>query len=289
MFLSPAERSYFYDSLIQKPPIRPDGRTALQMRPLEAKTQFLPASNGSARIRMADGSECIVSVKLKVVLIAKESNLIECDIDVAGVRSDSNYVANLKYNLTSLYSKNFPTHKLHLTKKYAYKLFVDCVVISHMLHPLTLLTMAAYLALKSTKLPLLVSEVDDEEIEEQPTFSDDWELAQDLESFLKVELFQPPLIITFGVVGSNLLLDPTVQEELALDNGLLMGWHDGKVISPIFNHNLATNSNNVNFKGMSPKVVFEATAMGSRCCPQVVEALDKLVENDENDHDGTMF
>ena len=64
--LSPAELSYLHTSLSQTPPIRPDGRSATQFRPLVAETDVLPAANGSARICFADGTEAVVGVKAEV-------------------------------------------------------------------------------------------------------------------------------------------------------------------------------------------------------------------------------
>lgn len=287
MILSPAERAYLHDSLCQSPPIRLDSRSEHRFRPLEAKTSFLPGSNGSARIRLMDGSECIVSVKSKVVLIDREPNLIECDVDVAGFRDDSNFVGNLKFNLTNLLMKNFPFKYLKLTTKYAFKLFIDCIVISHSSYPLTLLSLTSYLALKTTRLPLLVSEIDDAEIEEQPTFSDDWENAQLLLTLFKTDKFQPPLFITLGVIGDNLLFDPSLEEEQVLENGLIIGWYDNKVITPISNINLAVNSNNSNFKGLKPQSIVKAISMVNKYCGAIVHALDTLVEQD--DDDGEIF
>ncbi|ODV70074.1 hypothetical protein HYPBUDRAFT_151556 [Hyphopichia burtonii NRRL Y-1933] len=287
MILSPAERAYLHDSLCQSPPIRPDSRSEHRFRPLEAKTSFLPGSNGSARIRLMDGSECIVSVKSKVVLIDREPNLIECDVDVAGFRDDSNFVGNLKFNLTNLLMKNFPFKYLKLTTKYAFKLFIDCIVISHSSYPLTLLSLTSYLALKTTRLPLLVSEIDDAEIEEQPTFSDDWENAQLLLTLFRTDKFQPPLFITLGVIGDNLLFDPSLEEEQVLENGLIIGWYDNKVITPISNINLAVNSNNSNFKGLKPQSIVKAISMVNKYCGAIVHALDTLVEQD--DDDGEIF
>jgi exosome complex component RRP42 len=66
VLLSPAELSYLYTSLASTPPIRPDGRTATQFRPLIAETDILPGTNGSARICFADGTEAIVGVKAEV-------------------------------------------------------------------------------------------------------------------------------------------------------------------------------------------------------------------------------
>lgn len=64
--LSPAELSYIHTSLSQEPPIRPDGRSPTQFRPMVAETDILPSTNGSARICFADGTEAVVGVKAEV-------------------------------------------------------------------------------------------------------------------------------------------------------------------------------------------------------------------------------
>jgi exosome complex component RRP42 len=66
LLLSPAELAYLHSTLSLTPPIRPDGRTATQFRPLSAETGILPGTNGSARICFADGTEAIVGVKAEV-------------------------------------------------------------------------------------------------------------------------------------------------------------------------------------------------------------------------------
>lgn len=64
--LSPAELAYLHASLSLTPPLRPDGRSATQFRPLSAETGILPGTNGSARICFADGTEAIVGVKAEI-------------------------------------------------------------------------------------------------------------------------------------------------------------------------------------------------------------------------------
>ncbi|KAI0541658.1 ribosomal protein S5 domain 2-type protein [Xylaria digitata] len=66
LLLSPAELAYLHSTLSLSPPLRPDGRTATQFRPLTAETGILPGTNGSARICFADGTEAIVGVKAEV-------------------------------------------------------------------------------------------------------------------------------------------------------------------------------------------------------------------------------
>lgn len=66
LLLSPAELAYLHSSLRLSPPIRPDGRTAAQFRPLTAEMGILPGTNGSARVCFSDGTEAIVGVKAEV-------------------------------------------------------------------------------------------------------------------------------------------------------------------------------------------------------------------------------
>ncbi|KAI0910243.1 ribosomal protein S5 domain 2-type protein [Ustulina deusta] len=66
LLLSPAELAYLHSTLSLSPPIRPDGRTATQFRPLTAETGILPGTNGSARVCFADGTEAVVGVKAEV-------------------------------------------------------------------------------------------------------------------------------------------------------------------------------------------------------------------------------
>lgn len=64
--LSPAELSYLHASLALDPPVRPDGRSARQFRPLVAEADILPSANGSARVCFSDGTEAVVGVKAEV-------------------------------------------------------------------------------------------------------------------------------------------------------------------------------------------------------------------------------
>lgn len=74
--LSPAELSYLYTSLsLPNSPIRPDGRSPTQFRPLTAETDVLPGTNGSARIGFADGTQAIVGVKAEVEKTASATDV----------------------------------------------------------------------------------------------------------------------------------------------------------------------------------------------------------------------
>ena len=112
--LSPAELSYIHTSLSLNPPIRPDGRSPTQFRPVVAETDILPGTNGSARVCFTDGTEAIAGVKLEVektlpsrsssssgtgksgiegtgtngVNEVDEAEWVEISIDIPGLRDD---------------------------------------------------------------------------------------------------------------------------------------------------------------------------------------------------------
>ncbi|TRX92869.1 hypothetical protein FHL15_006275 [Xylaria flabelliformis] len=79
LLLSPAELAYLHSTLSLTPPLRPDGRTATQFRPLTAETGILPGTNGSARVCFADGTEAVVGVKAEVEKTANTSITSEQD------------------------------------------------------------------------------------------------------------------------------------------------------------------------------------------------------------------
>lgn len=89
--LSPAELSYLYTSLsLPKTPIRPDGRSPTQFRPLTAEANILPGTNGSARIGFADGTQAIVGVKAEVEkTILSNETLARNDGGVGGEQEGS--------------------------------------------------------------------------------------------------------------------------------------------------------------------------------------------------------
>ncbi|KAI1173171.1 hypothetical protein F4777DRAFT_459771 [Nemania sp. FL0916] len=81
LLLSPAELAYLRSTLSLTPPLRPDGRTATQFRPLTAETGILPGTNGSARVCFADGTEAVVGVKAEV----------EKTVSIGGVLDEDQY------------------------------------------------------------------------------------------------------------------------------------------------------------------------------------------------------
>ncbi|CDK26051.1 unnamed protein product [Kuraishia capsulata CBS 1993] len=281
MVLSTTERYYLLECLSGSKVIRADARRVDQFRPVEATCSFLPNSNGSSRVRLPDGSECIASVKAKVVKVesSEVTDLLNVEVDINGQRDDAEAVVSFSSILKESLAQCIPESLLKLTEKYAFELSIDAIVISYpsgissFYSILTLVSMAVYLALKSTSLPLLTSTTEDAEVEEEPTFSDDWDLAKLL--FPKDRLLAPPLLFVLAMVGPNLLLDPSVEELEVAENGLFVGFASNKAGAPIRSISL----NSTNNKGLSTNHILDAVSTVDSVGGSVLKALNSIVEN----------
>ncbi|ODV85738.1 hypothetical protein CANARDRAFT_27833 [[Candida] arabinofermentans NRRL YB-2248] len=289
MVLSPAERSYIYDSLKSPDVARTDSRKYNQFRPLKATCYFLPNSNGSSRIFKADSLECITSVKANVIKTKDLSQLINVEVDIQGQRDDSPLCQDLSTFLTKSLIDSFDVKTLQLTDKFYYQLFIDIVILSipadfqnssYTLYSLISLTsMGTYLALKTTRLPLLTSSTNDKEIEEEPSFSDDWESSTYLIS--KESNFKPTLLFIVGVVGNNVIIDPSMEEEEVLEHGFCIGFNNNKIVPPVQSVMLST----VDGKAFSQSTLFKAMDMVKEIGAPVVEALDAIADQEFDEFD----
>ncbi|KAI5274702.1 hypothetical protein E4T47_02257 [Aureobasidium subglaciale] len=240
--LSPAELSYLHNSLAQTPPIRPDGRSPTQFRPLVAESEILPSANGSARICFADGTEAVVGIKAEVEKSGgytgetEESSLgtaggaevemggmgkgdegrkgrdawVEVQIEMPGYRDDDALPVFLGAMLReSLLATELLKDRLYINRRFHWRLYIDILLLSAPLsYPLPLLSLTTHLALQHTQLPALISEQD-----EDPLFNDDWEAAVPLYPTGQ----KPPVTLLLASVGSNILFDPSGDELAVAD------------------------------------------------------------------------
>lgn len=160
VLLSPAELAYLHASLSLTPPIRPDGRTPTQFRPLVAETGILPGTNGSARICFADGTEAIVGVKAEVERTAQrpgeetvfleeggaeddeeqdegearngvdkrkgDSSWVEMTVEIPGLRDDDSGTAFLAAMLSeALLADGEFVKRLWINRRFHWKLYLD--------------------------------------------------------------------------------------------------------------------------------------------------------------------
>ncbi|KHN99230.1 Exoribonuclease, phosphorolytic domain 1 [Metarhizium album ARSEF 1941] len=241
--LSPAELAYLHSSLSLTPPIRPDGRSSTQFRPLTAETGILPGTNGSARVCFSDGTEAIVGVKAEVektpgVRDAQDhdgkaraladadaaaaaddassrarGDWLELTIEIPGQRDDEASTVFLAEMLReALLADGEFARKLWINRRFHWRCCVDVLLISPPLsYPLPLLSLTSHLALLATRLPRLRSEGD-----EDPMFDDDWESSTYLYPVGGASAgSRPPITLLVMGVGDNIIFDPS-KEELAV-------------------------------------------------------------------------
>lgn len=135
---SPAELAYLHQSLSLHPPIRPDGRTPTQFRPLTAETGVLPGTNGSARVHFADGTEAIVGIKAEIEKTGgseeqqqdeedrTRSDWLELAVEIPGQRDDEASTIFLSEMLReALLADNEFAKKLRINRRFHWRLYLD--------------------------------------------------------------------------------------------------------------------------------------------------------------------
>ncbi|EGY17230.1 hypothetical protein VD0002_g9577 [Verticillium dahliae] len=245
VLLSPAELAYLHSSLSLTPPIRPDGRTPTQFRPLTAETGILPGTNGSARVCFSDGTEAIVGIKAELEKTATpyggaadedisrirqgdhvedggaaskgRSEWLEMTVEIPGLRDDEASTVFLASMLSeALLADGEFAKKLYINRRFHWKLYLDILLISPPLsYPLPLLSLTTHLALLATRVPRLKSEGD-----EDPMFDDDWQASTFLYPRNAKGGARPPVTLLVVAVGGNIIFDPA-KEELAVAESAL--------------------------------------------------------------------
>ncbi|CRG91862.1 exosome complex component RRP42 [Talaromyces islandicus] len=255
--ISPAELSYLYTSLSQPDgPIRPDGRSPTQFRPLTAETGIVPGANGSARIGFADGSEAIVGVKAEIErtlatdaldlrqlqeleqqndgyrgadnvdngdatregshAVAGQSSWVQMSIEIPGFRDDD----ALPVFLSEMMRESLVEagNEEGSTSGGGLKSRLILLLSPPQSYPLPLLSLTTHLALLSTRLPKLKSQG-----EEDPFFEDDWNLAEYIyqqQTVKHAREARPPVTLLVITTGQNVIFDPT-REEIAVADSVL--------------------------------------------------------------------
>ncbi|KAI1438631.1 ribosomal protein S5 domain 2-type protein [Xylaria sp. CBS 124048] len=214
LLLSPAELAYLHSTLSLTPPIRPDGRTPTQFRPLTAETGILPTTNGSARVCFADGTEAVVGVKAEVektlsLRIARddedddekrawemkrrkqqakgravedaeherhgEDHWLELSVEIPGHRDDDGGTVFLATMLReALLADGELTKKLWINHRFHWKLYLDIILISP---PLSYPLPLLSLTAHLALLSTRLPRLKSEE-DEDPMFDDDWAASQ---------------------------------------------------------------------------------------------------------------
>lgn len=273
MRLANTELEYLRTSLTSDPVLRPDSRHVDQFRPVKSQIDILPMANGSSRVTASDGSDCIVGVKVKVV--PQHTDLVDVSVDIAGVKDNDPFPRSLAVVLKQVIDScpEITEKTLILNPKYAFKLYIDCVALSYTSHPLLILSIAIFQALKSTKLPLKLTAFNDDQEGlksadevEIPQFDEDWTESVNL----CPSNWTPPLLFIVAIVGKTVIIDPTLSEEQVAEASMFLTWKNGQVCAPIRTLDLGSAP----FVGtFDPQTVFKAYEIVEQCAPKLEQYL----------------
>lgn len=279
MKLSRVELEYLRASLASAPIVRPDSRHAGQMRPVVSEIDVLPMANGSARVRAPDGSDCLVGIKAKVV--SSHTDLIAVSVDIAGMKDNEPLPNSLALELKQmlLACPELTADSLLINNKYAFRVSVDCVVFHYSSHPLVILSAAIFQALKSTRLPRSTEDTSLMDVDfsggksaeeaEVPQFDDDWSQSVPL----CPSGWTPPLLLIVALVGSSVIVDPTISEQMIAEASLFITWKNSQVSAPI----KTISSGSTPYCGaFDPSLLLDAYSLVEECAPALVQRLQDM-------------
>ncbi|GMF08447.1 unnamed protein product [[Candida] boidinii] len=136
-----------------------------------------------------------------------------------------------------------------------------------------------FIALKSTRLPLLISNTNNKDVEEEPTFADDWESSISL--FPEDSKINPTVLFIVSVVGNNVFIDPSLEEEQVSEHALCVGYNNGKIVGPIQSVTLSTSDG----KAISVNIMKKAFELVKEIGGPVTQALTNISKEELDDFD----
>jgi len=206
--------------------IRNDGRSGSEFRSLQVDVGVLPQCFGSARVTIArnvvggGGTDITVAIKAEIITPSQESpnqGKIEVNVECNSilftgmshsrdVREELN--AELSGILRDMLVETVPLSSLTIMPgKFAWRIFVDAMIMHSEGNLLDGLSFAAWAALKTTRLPAL------KPIRAEAGFDDDFELDSSMEAAVPLSVAQLPISVTFSLIGTGFVVDATREEE----------------------------------------------------------------------------
>lgn len=280
MLLSVAEKRFIYEGLLQSPPARPDLRNAIQYREINVSTDVLKSSNGSAWINMKDGSECVSSCSVAIKKSEEAHFNVECEVSIFGLKEENELAQKLKLYLELMYQKNTNRDMFKINNKHCYTIKVECVVLKYTNNPISIISFANYIALKRTRVPGFCDSVNFGDANNVPLISSDYFESRLLNEISETLSFDPPIMLVVGIIGNNIIFDPSADEEQVLENSMIVTYYEGEISAPIMSVNYFFNTVNTEIKEIPSSAVCKCIATCEKHGNEIVSKLNALLEDD---------
>ena len=213
--LSIGEKKYIIEGIDDS--IRCDGRGLNDYRSISIENDIFPHLNGSSRIKIADETDVICSIKVEVLEInnnnnnTKDNNLIEVNVEFSSSynlkideRRLSDYGNLLAKELQSIYTESNTIDMNSLCiipNKFYWVIYIDICILKLDGIAIDVCSLAALVALQCTKIPKVDLCVED-----------DFTISSDLSEATRLDVSNVPTIISISKIGKRRLFDVTSDE-----------------------------------------------------------------------------
>jgi exosome complex RNA-binding protein Rrp42 (RNase PH superfamily) len=204
--------------------VRRDGRGLIDYRTLQLENNILPHVNGSSRVLLSESMDVICSIKMDIIECLKDYPdkgvlMISADISPScGIKIDEKKRVEMSSRVSErLQSILLGSSAINLNDlciisgKYCWILHIDLIINQLDGDPLDVCSVAAYIALQSTRIPKI------DTIIGESGRPDDFQVCGDLASSKALQINHIPIYITVVKIGNSFIMDATSAEHASAD------------------------------------------------------------------------
>ncbi|GAM17782.1 hypothetical protein SAMD00019534_009570 [Acytostelium subglobosum LB1] len=276
--ISPSETYYIQQGVENG--VRADGRTRLDYRHFELDVGEIAHACGSARI-LLDNTHVIVGIKADIASPTSDApnhGMLNVNVDCCPSASPefegkgAEYInVELAKQLERLLTQGNALDLASLCivpGKYCWNLYIDAIVLDSGGNLFDALSIATRAALYNTRLPQIkIVQGEHEQVE--------FEVSEDPESYSSVSIDNVPICVTLTKIGTQFVLDSTLEEELCMDARLTIGVNRRSNICSIQKGGVS---------GLDSSTINQMITVAKQAGLQILKSMDAILIQQQQQH-----